>query len=678
MRTVCLLLLAACAPADRLTLAVTPEDEAAVRAFVSTLHDERIEVIVRNVPESGTAARWALVPDEALPDEAFEVRPRGHVTELRGEDLLGRLYALSAALEQVGYAFPHPQHTDRPELLDPSATSAESGTPEMRRRGLHLHTLHPIEAMFDAWMPSDAGVDRMEHVFDWIVRNRGNHVQWVALDDITTDAGTAAAWRDHTTSLVDAAHLRGLSTGLAIQLFGASNLQAAFDLVDTARTSEERVAEMGPRLDSISGLGFDLFNLSFGEFFGAEPAEFVAAVQETYDAIHAREPDAELTATLHVGDDLRAEWEGKEIPYYFLALEAERPITPWVHTVMFYGLFGDAGGAYGHEDFSEHRELLLERLEDRRPVGYFPESAYWIAFDSPIPQFLPVYITQRWRDLALTRATLAGRGTLQDHVLFSSGWEWGYSLIDAATLRMTYTLPDRPQDAVDPLFPLGPFGRDLAANTVVDFAEAQDDALLGKRLAPWLASQDAIMEVGFGLGIVAQPYRPPFAELVDAQGSDLVDLQTTRDAARAHANAISYSPYFRLTTRLPEAGWSPQGERLQDAFAVYAHRARYAETLLTIAAAEAEHRHGGGPAVSGLLWDQLDRILNDATDRVHSAHNKLWDPGGRRLLDPAPNPTIYDFGYLHRADTLCFWHRERAQLRNVVLGEANEVPGCAL
>jgi hypothetical protein len=64
---------------------------------------------------------------------------------------------------------------------------------------------------------------------------------------------------------------------------------------------------------------------------------------------------------------------------------------------------------------------------------------------------------------------------------------------------------------------------------------------------------------------------------------------------------------------------------------------------------------------------------------VDERHAHLHDPAGATLISPDwDNPTIYDYGYLLRADELCFWERERAEL-DVVMGLPDiTVPACAL
>ena len=88
----------------------------------------------------------------------------------------------------------------------------------------------------------------------------------------------------------------------------------------------------------------------------------------------------------YVGKDLQVTYEGEDYIYYLLAQFANPEITPWVHSVMFYNLYDSAGGAYHHDYFTEHREYLESKIENGEKVAYFPESAYWVAFDNLVPQ----------------------------------------------------------------------------------------------------------------------------------------------------------------------------------------------------------------------------------------------------------------------------------------------------
>jgi hypothetical protein len=54
----------------------------------------------------------------------------------------------------------------------------------------------------------------------------------------------------------------------------------------------------------------------------------------------------------------------------------------------------------------------------------------------------------------------------------------------------------------------------------------------------------------------------------------------------------------------------------------------------------------------------------------------MHDGRRRRLLDRAPNHLLYQYGYLHQADTMCFWRREMIEV-GTILGKTSETPpGC--
>ena len=68
-----------------------------------------------------------------------------------------------------------------------------------------------------------------------------------------------------------------------------------------------------------------------------------------------------------------------------------------------------------------------------------------------------------------------------------------------------------------------------------------------------------------------------------------------------------------------------------------------------------------------------------AAEKIVARRRKaLWDPDPNELLRDHQLPTVYDYGYLREADTLCFWRRERAQLRAAVMGETIFIPACVL
>ncbi len=429
----------AAAPAPAFTALHFAVEDAATRAAVTLALPPDPRVTVGGEPPAGAAV--VQVSGDPACVECFTLRLDAEGT-LQGGVPLGVAHGLAEALEHAGFALPHPlaalQRAEGALPLSPvQVTRAE---PAIALRGLHLHTLHPIEALNAYWIPGEAQLERARGINRWSALNGANFVEWVALDDIQRRPEAHAAWVEHTRAVLADAHARGLKVGLGIQLFGASNLQKAFDLIDDPGEAEAtRAEQIGAALDLItpvSGLDFDLYNLSFGEFSGVDPELFVDSVNLTYRELLARSPQAEMVTTIHVGNkpDQRVTYRGQEMLYYFLAQFADPAVVPWVHTVMFYNLYDPTAGAYAHTEFDAHRDFVEGHLAESKPVGYFPETAYWIAFDDSVPQYLPVYVTSRLLDLDRLRP----QGALAAHVLFSTGWEWGYWMHDRAALRASY------------------------------------------------------------------------------------------------------------------------------------------------------------------------------------------------------------------------------------------------
>jgi hypothetical protein len=237
-----------------------------------------------------------------------------------------------------------------------------------------------------------------------MIKNRGNYLHWVALDDIR-DPTRGDPWRVFTRELIDYAHARGVRVGLNIQLFGQSNLQQAYDLVDTDPAIVPVAEQIAVRLPMITkDLPFDVYEVSFGEFFNADPTSFISSLNELKNQLGALAPQAEVRAFIHVGAEQRIQFMGEDLLYYFLVKFADPAIIHDVHTTMFYNLFETTSGAYHHENFHEHRDYLLDQICAGRRPGYVPETAYWIAFDNSVPQFLPLYVHNRWLDLDQIRA----------------------------------------------------------------------------------------------------------------------------------------------------------------------------------------------------------------------------------------------------------------------------------
>ena len=662
-------LLASCASQDRtaFTVVTTAEDAPAISAFAATIP---FPVSVTRVGGHEKGLAVSLVKDLADCAGCFRIDAVAERYTIHGGDLAGLQYGLAELFEAYGFRFFHPWQTHVPrkvELISKAAFGKDQ-RPEQTLRGLHLHTIHPIEAYFDFWEPSAENLESAKRTLDWTIKNRGNYVQWAALDNIQSSAAAADAWATHTRQIIDEAHQRGIKTGLSIQLFGqSSNLQKAFDLLDATPEVADPRAEMRRRLQMPLSLGFDVLNISFGEFTGGDAQHFIDRLNDVYAVATELSAKIEVTATIHVGKGVTATYDGKTLLYYFLVRYADPRIVPLVHTVMYYNLFEPAGGAYGHDDFSEHREFMLGHLKAGQRVVSFPESAYWVAWDNCVPTYLPLYVRSRWLELSKLREATAAQGgsPLTEHLVFSSGWEWGYWQTDAAVLRMGFHLPDTYVSLFEQFFaPYADAGKQLAA-AIASLAELQHHALIQQGLAAYFAGRDAVMDAGDAIGVVAQPGRASMSALAKAS-KDEVDTfeRAVVQPMRAFGDALK-----AVLDTFPVSDDRFFAEA-RDGAQIDFLRARFAVAAWSVPIAKARNEP------TRPLLDEIDSVLAQAQEVVTRRRVGLHDSRSRRLLLGAENHTLYPYGYLFETSSLCFWQRERVQARALVFGVGEAVPSC--
>jgi hypothetical protein len=665
-----LLLLACSSDPPTLEIVTTPELEPAV-AEMAQMIDYPIAVSIAADPPAALPAGKIAVAVTAdvggCAGDCYQITASGSGYLVAGGTALGAQHGLFRAMEGLDFGFFHPHRTATPDKLPaalPDRLVGELVEPEVARRGLHLHILHTIEPYYAFWEPGETSLENAKRMVNWGIAIGANYFQWTALDNIL-DPAAGAAWREHTGAILDYIHGRGATAGVGIQLFGGSNLQHAYDLVDDSEGDvAAQIAERYPPI--LDGLSWDHVSLSFGEFLGEEPQRFIDSTNLAYAALGERS-SATMSGTIHVGDDQRITFMDQEMIYYFLVQFADPGITPWVHTVMYYNLFEDAGGAYHHDDFAEHRQFLYDRITAGQPVGYHPETAYWVAFDNSVPTYTPVYMRSRWLDLDRI-ATEAG--PLPEHIVFSSGWEWGYWQNDAIAFRQSVRRSASWQVAVEELFaPLGEPGAAMAAAAIAA-GELEHEMLIERRLAAYLAGRDAHIDLGDAAGIIGAPDRPGFAEIaalaaaeLDAFEADVIDPLAALGAG-----------LDEIADELSASGATADvfGAEMRDGLEVTAERARFIGAAYRAAIAVAR---GGEPEPA--LAD-LETALDRGRAIVDRRHAALFDPDPDRLLRGGLSVTLYQFGYLKQADELCYWQRERRQLLNLARGESAPVPSCTL
>jgi hypothetical protein len=249
--------------------------------------------------------------------------------------------------------------------------------------------------------------------------------------------------------------------------------------------------------------------------------------------------------------------------------------------------------------------------------------------------------------------------TLDSHILFSTGWEWGYWLHDVASLRASFELPASPAELIEHAF-----ARDLASavQPVLQLISLQREYLHRRGLVAYLAGRDAVIDAGRDLDIVSQPDRVTFDDLVATRNTPGFTA-SVRDPLAVYANGVDDLAREVAALDLP-GRW---GAELRDGFAIDVLRARFAIALYDATIAHVEGRSPDADLATART------LLARATDVVAARHVDLHDTHRRRLLDRTPNHTFYQFGYLHMADTLCYWRRELAQVEGIT-GSATGIP----
>jgi hypothetical protein len=278
-----------------------------------------------------------------------------------------------------------------------------------------------------------------------------------------------------------------------------------------------------------------------------------------------------------------------------------------------------------------------------------------VAFDNSVPQWFPLYVRSRWLDTH-SLETMPGC-KLDEQLLFSSGFEWGYWLNDVTALRSSYDLYDSYEAMIAEQ--LG----DATAAFITSVADLQHDALIDLKLAPYLASRDVAIDSGRALGVVSQPDRVTYDQLV-ASADPVAFTQDVLTPLVAYADLIGQVA--------PPAGDDRWTAELRDGLAIDQLRPRF--MVATYQAVLAHLRGDDAEAAAQLATAR--QLRADAQVVVARRHANMHDTHGRRLLDKGLNQTFYQYGYLRNADILCFWDRELAQVDGILGNTTMMPPGC--
>jgi len=325
--------------------------------------------------------------------------------------------------EILGFKFYHPR-----EMVIPDYTTYKipefkrfRGKPSFDNIGFHLHTMHPIELTEDLLDEKrEGGLQRIYEYIDWLARNGQNYFEFNVLESIRLET-----WIHHAKRISEYAHQRGIQCGLDISLHMLQ--QKAFQLYEIPPFKFNNIQkQIDYNVSMLGQTGFDVWNveLSATEFTSGDQVKKKKLLNYLTDLLNKN--NIQVMSRNHVvkPDQMVSDGNGEEAGDILADGQGLM-----VHTVMFYSLTDEKAPVYRNKNL-RHMYDILKHEKTKRPVWYFPESAYWVTFDSSVPMFLLPYFSARLGDIELCE-----KENIQGHLTFTSGWEWGYGFIDWSIAR---------------------------------------------------------------------------------------------------------------------------------------------------------------------------------------------------------------------------------------------------
>ena len=580
-----------------------------------------------------------------------------------------------ALLEELGARFFHPKQELVPALGAPRLphTIDVWRHPMTPTRGLQPHTLHPIEYFATFMEPSDANLADAKRFVDWLVKTGQNYMQWPLLSTVPW-----STWAPYARSILDYAHSRGVQIGAQPEVWGGAALQNNYVLVTDA---SRWAGEMRAGLDTLMQLPWDRVALALGEFTSTDPQSVIDWLDYATEYITSKYPSVLVDVQNHVGNypQLWVPYDGQTFFYYHLFGFCDLRLGQSVHTLSIFDLYRD-WATYAHPNFHLQHDYLLGELASSRRAGYFPEAAYWISADIDVPAFLPETLYSRWLDIHTLSQEIAQNGlpALDHHIQFMSGHEWGYWLTDYLAAKMLWQ-PDAPLDTFLQSY-TSAFGNCAADvdSALSSYISLQTSFLFDQRLLPYIQGENETVDLGYLAGLETHPKRIEFEQLMTMTESQRSDFEASVVQALESFASQSQPIEDAIAARCrgSDATLAPWCDELQDGISIVTLRAQHAATLYR---AMLDYVHGDGTDAAALVT-QAAQITTQAA-AVVARRESQYRFDLDRVTGQYKNPTVYGFGYLRQAHTLCYWGRREQQvtyiLQNGLAEGQSSLPSCA-
>lgn len=572
--------------------------------------------------------------------------------------------------EQLWFSFYHAKEIHVPPLRYWPLTETFYWRAQARfdKKGFHIHTMHPLElteALLD--VDSKTGKEEIKRYIDWLARNQQNYFEFNVLNTIDT-----ARWGAYMQEVVEYAKSRGILMGIEVSL--NMKQQKAYQLykgLNLVGGKKRRYQQIERSLEAICGkANWDVINMEMsGTEFSSGNVKKREALQVFVNQLVTNKYNAKLMGRQHVvqSASMRAgkqSTELKETPSAeAIKLDQQRGVL--IHTVMFYSLFDRRAPVYENENFG-HLLNLLKKEVTKRETWYHPESAYWINFDNSVPMLLLPYLTARLDDIE--RLDSAG---VKGHVTFSSGWEWGYWLIDWSVARWSWQheingaiQPNTPTQYIGDLFK-----RERVVRLFTEILDLQQSYLKEKELIRYMCPTGVSDELPEPFHMEFQPrpeqtfhwwrYKATYDQVEEFKRKVIRPLQ---EFAQKSDDLIQ--KLVNEERQITDTHLRPLFAELIRALKVTSLRARHRSHTLAylISKREVQWTKGDKAGNVGEL-DKARQIRQEALQLV-----QLQEYAYRYSVDliarERKGHTSYGFGYLFTVSNLHFWIREEEQYRN--------------
>ncbi|MCI5055217.1 MAG: hypothetical protein MRY83_03860 [Flavobacteriales bacterium] len=557
------------------------------------------------------------------------------------EGISAGLYGLLQ--EQLGFNFYHPRKTIIPRHEEwPIKQLNWSVKERFKKRGFTIHTMHPLELTEPLLNPAyPSGLEIVKEYIDWLARNGQNYFGFRLLKTVKLKA-----WIAHAREITSYAHQRGVIMGLS--LYANQIQQKAFRLYyDPLLRLKSRHQQAMNKIEDLVEANFDVYfiEMSTSEKSYGNLKRKAKLLDDVY--LHCAENHILLFAgaVKHNSDGSSEYFYGDpEIAkqYQFRAESS--------HTFMFYGLTDQKAPIYNYENLLHKTEHLL-KWKDQRETWYHPESAYWVTFDNTVPMFLLPYFRARLNDILFCDSL-----DIPGHHTFSSGWEWGYGLIDWAIARWSwdYGNQNTPADVFYKLLP-----NQKVAGAVEHLMNIQDKYIKDEQLIRYLCAQTVTDEIpGKNMQFHPQPHWK-YKHLFKKASQDELD-SLDYYIQRLEKLKVECSVFDKMVgpEEISSVAWPEIEQSILITRQRIVHRIAILKAIHERRMSKIEKRK---PDIDTFLGHAEE--ARDYAQEIVQRREETYAYDLETIARKRKGITAYHFGYLYPVSNLHFWKREEMQIK---------------